>query len=161
TSDRKAATKAARASAPVRRKKSPSCPPRQASFCEEFSPKRLRSHNQSMKKILLATLLLPVCALGVEIIDCAAANQLVTLYQLRSLMLRGDTSSYDIDKFIDAKLDTLREPLTNGGFRWVRWVRPSGNPEYDKHGHTVAAAQGSGSDNFEASGNHAFAVRVA
>jgi hypothetical protein len=51
--------------------------------------------------------------------------------------------------------------MANGGFRWVRWVRPTGNPEYDKHGHTVAAVQGSGADNFEASGGHAFAVRVA
>src|SRR5438270_5358490 len=113
-----------------------------------------------MKKIALGVLLLPVCAFAVEMNDCASANQLVALYELRALMLRG-ASSYDADKFIDAKLDSLREPMPNGGFRWVRWTRPSGSPEYDKHGHNIVAAQGSGSDNFESSGDHVYAVRVA
>ncbi len=113
-----------------------------------------------MKKLMIGLLLLPVCAFAVETNECTTANQLVALYELRGLMLRSDRSSYDIDKFIDAKLDLLREPTPNG-FRWVRWVRPTGSPEYDKHGHTVAAVQGGGTDNFESSGDHAFAVRVA
>ncbi len=115
-----------------------------------------------MNKIVFGfLLLLPVCAFGIEAGDCASANQLVALYQIRSLMLRGDTSSYDIDKFIDQKMDALREPTAGSGFRWVRWVRPSRDPEYDKKGHNVVAVQGSGSDTFEASGDHAYAVRVA
>jgi len=114
-----------------------------------------------MKTILLGILLLPVCAFAVETNDCAAANQLVALYELRAVMLRSDTTSYDVDKFIDTKVDALREPLPSGGFRWVRWARPPGNPEYDKHGHTVAAVQGSGTDNFESSGDHIYAVRIA
>ena len=114
-----------------------------------------------MKKIALVLLLLPVCAFAVETTDCATATQLAALYQVRALMLRPDTSSYDVDKFIDAKMDALREPMPNGGFRWVRWARPSGSPEYDKHGHNVIAVQGSGADNFESSGDHIYAVRVA
>ena len=113
-----------------------------------------------MKKLVALLFLVPVCAFGIESTDCAAATQLATLYQIRSMMLRTYTS-YDVDNFIDKKLDELREPVAGGGFRWVRWVRPSGSPEYDKHGHNVGAIQGTGTDNFESSGNHAFAVRVA
>ena len=114
-----------------------------------------------MKKLAIAFLLLPVCAYGIEPADCAAANQLAALYEVRSLMLKPYTSSYDVNSFIDKKVDELREPLPGGGFRWVRWARPSGDPEYDKHGHNVVAVQGSASDNFEAAGDHDFAVRVA
>ena len=113
-----------------------------------------------MKKIGLVLLLLPVCAFAVETNDCAVANQLAALYELRAVMLRS-SSSYDVGKFVDAKLDELRGPMSGGGYRWVRWARPSGSPEYDKKGHTVSAVQGSGTDNFEASGDHIFAVRVA
>ena len=109
---------------------------------------------------MLLFLLLPVCAFAVETTDCSTASQLAALYQVRAVMIRS-SSSYDTNKFIDAKLDELRVPLSGGGYRWVRWARPSGSPEYDKKGHTVAAVQGSGSDNFEASGDHVFAVRVA
>lgn len=112
-----------------------------------------------MKKIGLVLLLLPVCTYGVESSDCATANQLAALYELRGVLLHHE--SYDVDKFIDAKLDALREPLPSGGYRWVRWARPSGSPEYDKHGHNVSAVQGSGTDNFESSGDHVYAVRVA
>ena len=113
-----------------------------------------------MKKIAFVLLLLPVCAFAVEMEDCATARQLATLYQVRALMLR-DASSYDVDKFLDSKMDELRGPLANGGFRWVRWARPGGNPAFDKHGHNVVAAQGNGADNFESSGEHIYAVRVA
>jgi hypothetical protein len=113
-----------------------------------------------MKKFVWGVLLLPVCAFAVETGDCAGANQLAALYEVRALMMRG-ASSYDVNKFIDTKLDSLREPMPNGGFRWVRWARPGGSPEFDKRGHNVEAAQGSGSDNFESSGDHVYAVRVA
>src|SRR5712691_11843644 len=113
-----------------------------------------------MKKLILGLLLLPVCAFGIDTADCADATKLATLYQVRAMMLRN-YSSYDLDNFIDKKLDELRMPLPNGGFRYVRWVKPSRDPQYDKKGHTVAGVQGTASDNFEASGNNAFAVRVA
>ena len=114
-----------------------------------------------MKKLIAGLFLVPVCSFAIETTDCAAATQLATLYQIRSMMLRPYSSSYDVDNFIDKRLDALREPLSGGGFRWVRWVRPTGSPEYDKHGHNVVAVQGTGTDNFESSGDHAFAVRVA
>jgi hypothetical protein len=115
-----------------------------------------------MKTILsgVALLLLALPILAIENDDCAMANQLAALYQVRALMLKSDTTSYDVDKFIDAKIDALRVPLSGGGFRWVRWVRPSGNPPYDKHGHSVVAVQGSGSDHFEASADHGYSVRI-
>lgn len=93
--------------------------------------------------------------------DCAALNQLGALYELRSFMMRGNNSSSDIERFVDRKVDDLREPLPDGGFRWVKWMRPSGDAEYDKHGHKVASVQGDGTDSFEASGDHDFAVRIA
>ncbi len=97
---------------------------------------------------------------AVESDDCRGYQQLAVLYEIRDLMLKPYSSSYDINKFIDNQLDQLRGPLPEGGYRWVRWVRPSGDAPYDKHGHTVAAVNGSDSDRFEASGQHAFAVAV-
>jgi hypothetical protein len=113
-----------------------------------------------MKKLILGLLLLPVCAFGIDTADCADATKLATLYQVRAMMLRN-SASYDLDNFIDKKMDELRVPLDGGGFRYVRWVRPSRDPQYDKRGHTVVGVQGTASDNFESSGNNAFAVRVA
>jgi hypothetical protein len=116
-----------------------------------------------MKRVFVLFFVL-LCAaaplLSVESDDCRGYQQLATLYEIRGLMLKPFTSSYEIDKVIDRRLDLLRGPLPEGGYRWVRWVRPTGDAPYDKHGHTVAAVQGSGSDSFEASGEHAFAVAV-
>jgi len=92
--------------------------------------------------------------------NCGQLAQLASLHELRSFMIRHP-SSYDIDSFVDKQLNVLREPLPEGGFRWVRWARPSGDPEYDKKGHTTVAVYGTDRDNFEANGEHAFAVRVA
>lgn len=93
-------------------------------------------------------------------VDCRQYQQLATLYEIRAVMLKPAASSYDVGKVIDRRVDELREPLPEGGWRWVRWVRPEGDGPTDKHGHTVNAVKGSGSDSFEASGEHAFAVRV-
>src|SRR5436305_14277255 len=82
--------------------------------------------------------------------DCRAYQQLATLYEVRDLMLRG-ASGYTIDEAIDSHLSHMRQG-------WVRWVRPNGDAPFDKHAHIVAAADGAGSDNLEASGHHAFAV---
>jgi hypothetical protein len=113
-----------------------------------------------MKKIVFAVLLLPVCAFGIETTDCARDTLLSSLYELRAVMIHG-ASSYDVNKFIDARTDALRGPMSNGSYRWVRWARPSGSPQYDKKGHTVNAVHGSGSDSVEASADHVYAVRVA
>lgn len=114
-----------------------------------------------MKRLLSALIAVFVAAPLFAVTDsCAPLTQLAELYEVRSYMIRHG-SGYDVDSFIDARLNDLREPLPNGGYRWVRWARPSGDPDYDKHGHTTMAAFNGGADNFEASGNHAFAVRIA
>jgi hypothetical protein len=111
--------------------------------------------------VLLFALLCTAASLfAVESDDCHGYQQLATLYAVRSVMLKPYSSSYDVNKIIDRQLDQLRGPQPDGSYRWVRWVRPSGDGPYDKHGHTVAAVNGSNSDRFEASGQHAFAVAV-
>lgn len=114
-----------------------------------------------MKRTLILALLLvaAVPLLAVES-DCSAYQQLATLYAVRSVMLKPYSSSYDVNQIIDRQLDQLRGPQPDGSYRWVRWVRPSGDAPYDKHGHTVAAVNGSNTDSFEASGQHTFAVAV-
>lgn len=94
--------------------------------------------------------------------DCRDDRALGTLYEVRSLMLKRYASSFDVDHFIDRRVDELREPTGDGGYRWVRWVRLEGEAPIDKHGHTVGAATSAPQpDRFEASGAHAFAVRIA
>jgi hypothetical protein len=83
-------------------------------------------------------------------------TQLGTLYELRNVALRH---SYDVDSWIDKRIDYLREPAGDG-YRWVRWVRPSGSDPTDKHLHKTQAVHGSGTDSFEATGAHAYGVRV-
>lgn len=93
--------------------------------------------------------------------DCDELMQLGALYELRSLMLRGSVSSSDVHTIVDRRIEQLREPLPEGGYRWVRWVRPSGDGPTDKHVHSVSAVHDSGdADSFEATGSHAYAVRV-
>jgi hypothetical protein len=104
-----------------------------------------------MKRLILL-LAFATPALAITNDDCRAYQQLATLYEVRDLMLRG-ASGYTVDEAIDSHLGHLREG-------WVRWVRPNGDAPFDKHVHVVAAANGSGSDNFEASGEHPFAVKV-
>ncbi|HEY6136712.1 MAG TPA: hypothetical protein VI670_03010 [Thermoanaerobaculia bacterium] len=108
-----------------------------------------------MKRVFFAFLLL---ALATPLLadDCGAMTQLATLYELRHVAIRH---SYDVDSWIDKRIDVLREPV-DGGFRWVRWVRPSNGDPADKHLHKTQAVHGSGSDPFEASGSHAYGVRV-
>lgn len=92
----------------------------------------------------------------------ATVTQLGALYEIRSLMMKGYGSSYEVGKVIDRRLDELRGPLPDGGYRWVRWVRPGGEGPFDKKGHTVLAVHDRGdADSFEASGDHIYAVRIA
>lgn len=93
--------------------------------------------------------------------QCDDFMQLGALYEIRSMMLRGSVSSSDVHTIVDRRIEQLREPLPDGGYRWVRWVRPSGDGPSDKHVHTVSAVHDSGdADSFEATGQHAYAVRV-
>ena len=107
-----------------------------------------------MKRFVFAAitclLVLPLFAADDQ---CRDYMRLGALYEVRSLMMRPSASSYEVDEFIDKQLARMREG-------WVRWVRPDREAPIDKHVHTVAAVNGSTSDSFEASGSHAFQVRV-
>ncbi|HEU4522112.1 MAG TPA: hypothetical protein VFT12_08925, partial [Thermoanaerobaculia bacterium] len=94
--------------------------------------------------------------------DCSSKlTHLATLYELRSLMTRSVTSSYDVQRFADRRIDELREPLREGGHRWIRWVRPSGDGPVVKREHTVLAVQsGADRDRVEAAGGHVYATTV-
>jgi hypothetical protein len=79
--------------------------------------------------------------------DCALLRE---LYGVRSAAL---ASSYSVTTHVDRRLGVLREG-------WVRWVRPTGEEPYDKKLHRTKAPK-SAPDSFEASGEHAYAVRIA
>lgn len=95
--------------------------------------------------------------------DCATElEQLGTLYQLRSLMARSSTTSYDVSRFVDRRIDELREPLRGGGHRWVRWVRPAGDGPVARREHVVLAVHdGGGRDRVEANAGRVYAATVA
>lgn len=116
-----------------------------------------------MKRTLLTILvcLVAVPSFAIDRTDCRAVTHLGALYELRSLMMRRYASSSDVQTFVDRRVDDLREPTGDGGYRWVRYVRPTENGPVDKHVHTVRAVNGaSDPDSFEATGHHAYAVRV-
>src|SRR5512145_2695640 len=81
-------------------------------------------------------------------IDC---QQLVTLYELRGLMLKSTTSTYDVQRFADARLEELRQG-------WIRWVRPTGSGPVKQKEHLL---NGETPDRVESSGDHIYSVRVA
>jgi hypothetical protein len=110
-----------------------------------------------MKRLLSVLLLLFAAAplLAIETEECRDARTLAALYQVRGAMLSG-RSTYSL---VDDMVERLREPLSGGAYRWVRWVRPSGEPSEEKKLHRVKAPKSS-PDSFEASGEHAYAVRV-
>ena len=110
--------------------------------------------------MFLGLLLLPVCAFGIDTTDCARDTLLASLYELRAVMIHGGSSS-DVNNYIDKRTDAMRGPMPNGSFRWVRWARPSGSPQFDKKTHSVNAVHGNGNDTVEASADHVYAVRVA
>lgn len=97
-----------------------------------------------MKRLLLAAFLV---AVPIKADDCTLLRE---LYAVRATALK---SSYDVSGHIDRRLDVLRDG-------WVRWVRPAGEGPFDKKLHRTKAAR-SAPDSFEASGEHAYAVRVA
>lgn len=113
-----------------------------------------------MKRILLA-LFVSLIAFPIFAAECDDLIHLGALYELRSLMMHRYTSSSDVQTFIDRRIEQLREPTPDGGYRWVRYVRPSGDGPVDKHVHSVRSVHDAEDpDSFEATGHHAYAVRV-
>lgn len=113
--------------------------------------------------LVLGLISLAVPAFAIDLDDCSGdLTHLGALYQIRTLMMHRSTTSGDVTRFIDRRIDELRDPQPGGGYKWVRWVRPSGETPYDKKVHTVSAVYGSGDpDSFEASSDHIYAVRLA
>lgn len=112
---------------------------------------------------LLATLVASffvTSAYGIN--DCSSeVAALRALYELRQMMFHPGVSSYSLSSRADDYIEELRDPLPGGGYRWVRYVRPSGEGPVTKREHSVATEYGEDSfDTFEASANHPYAVRV-
>lgn len=112
-----------------------------------------------MNRWIFAALLFLAAPLYAIDDSCRDYEHLGSLYELRSLMLRN-TSSTSVDDLIDRRVAELRGPLGGGDFRWVRWVAPPSEAPLDKHTYTVRANPSSSGDSFDASGAHAFAVRI-
>jgi hypothetical protein len=115
-----------------------------------------------MRRLLVLSLVLFSIPAFAQSDECSSdVTALRALYDLRGLMFRPYTSSYDLDTRAERYIEELRDPLPGGGYRWVHWVRPSGDGPVVKREHTVGAEHESGDpDVFEASGNHPFAVKV-
>ena len=115
-----------------------------------------------MKRIALVLLLLATPLFGQTAPDCGALQSLGALYGIRAVMLQPHTSIYDVQRAIDQRIDALREPLGNGRYRWLRYVRPSGEAPEEKKGHLAVAVQGSAEDmdHFEASDDNVFAIKI-
>jgi len=147
-------------------------------FCEEVEPEGRRvsvgatrvTHRSDTIEIIpevlmrlvrfaLAILLFPLPAVAQE---CPELVALRALYGIRELMMGPYASSYEIGNWIDQQLNELRDPLPTGGYRWVRFVRPSGDAPVVKREHLISSDFASGErDTFEAEADHPFAVRVA
>jgi hypothetical protein len=103
----------------------------------------------------LLVLLLATPLLAVETGDCA---RLAALYEIRSLMLKKYSSSYDIGRVIERRVEALREPLGDGNYRWVRWVRRDSDGPVDKKVHKLRGS--ANPDRFESDAGRVFTVRV-
>ncbi|HUP44498.1 MAG TPA: hypothetical protein VM779_03195 [Thermoanaerobaculia bacterium] len=114
-----------------------------------------------MKRALAVLLFLATPASAFQE-DCSSTlTQLGTLYELRTLMSKSYASSYDVQRFADRRIDELREPLPEGGHRWIRWVRPYGTGPTIKREHSVVAVQsGRDRDRVEAAGARVYEASV-
>lgn len=93
--------------------------------------------------------------------DCAELEALRALYEIRQIMLHPFFGSWDVSSRIDAHLHELRDPLADGRYRWVRYVRPAGDGPLVKREHLVRSNRRAGEiEEFEASAEVPFAVRV-
>lgn len=106
-------------------------------------------------------LLAPISAFAIEDECSADLAALQAFYAVRDAMLQPSPSTYTIDSRIDEALDALRGPLGDGTYKWVRYVRPSGEGPVLKLEHLISSAKDSDEiETFEAEGSHPFAVRV-
>lgn len=114
-----------------------------------------------MKRALAVLLLVATPAFAFEDECSSKMTHLATLYQLRGLMTKSYTTGYDVQRFADARMDELREPLRDGGYRWIRWVRPAGDGPVVKREHSVTAVQSAGDrDRVEAAAGHVYSAAV-
>jgi hypothetical protein len=117
-----------------------------------------------MKHLLAFALLLLAAAPAFAVTpndECRGVlDHLSALYEIRSLMMKSYTSDYDVERLIDRRLEALRDPLPEGGYRWVRWVRPAGEGPAEKKVHIVSAVEGSNRDSVEISSAYPYAIRV-
>lgn len=116
-----------------------------------------------MKRSCTALLLLTLApALGAQDACESDLDALHALYEIRQVALKPASSSYEMSRTIDSRMDQLRGPLPDGGYRWVRFVRPSAESPVVKREHLASGDEPSRQlDSFEASADHPFAVRVA
>jgi hypothetical protein len=101
-----------------------------------------------MKKLIALLALVAIPASAVETGDC---SRLATLYEIRSLMMKRYSSSYDVGQAIDRRVADMQRG-------YVIWVRHDSDAPVDKKVHKMRG--GGGSDRFESAGDHAFAVRI-
>ena len=101
-----------------------------------------------MKQMSALLLFLAIPAFALDSGDC---SRLATLYEVRSLMMKPYTSSYDVQKAIDRHLADMRQG-------YIIWVRPNSEGPVDKHVHKLRG--GGGSDHFESDSDHIFGVRI-
>ena len=104
---------------------------------------------------IVLTLLLTTPLLAIETGDCA---RLAALYEIRSIMLKRHASSYDIGRAIERRVEALREPLGDGEYRWVRWVRRDSSAPVDKKVHKLRGS--ANADHFESDAGKVYSVRV-
>lgn len=110
-----------------------------------------------MRSLAIAvTLLLASSAFAIDDPHCAVYRQIGELYAVRGAVLSGR----GIDDAINRRLESLREPVGRGEYRWVKWARPDGEGPVEKDVNTVRSTDERGGDMFDAAGGHAFAVRV-
>ncbi len=101
-----------------------------------------------MRKLFIALLLIAIPASAVDSGDC---SRLAALYEIRSLMMKRYSSSYDVGQAIDRRLADMRRG-------YVIWVRHDADAPTDKKVHKLRG--NGGADRFESESDHAFAVRV-
>lgn len=113
---------------------------------------------RAVRLMVVLSLVVPSLALAQECPELAALR---ALYGIRQLMMEPYATSYSVTQWIDEQLDQLRDPLPSGGYRWVRFVKPTGDAPVVKREHLVNADYARGSlDTFEAEADHPFAVRI-
>lgn len=108
--------------------------------------------------LLFGCLLVPVAHAADCESDLAA---LEVFHDLRETMVRGSSSSYDLARRVEEHLIALRQPMGDGTFRWVRYVRPGGTAPVVRRERLVNASRDDGDlERFEAAADRPYAVRI-